>query len=45
MQLWLKVVLTLALPVVWGIGSAWLMDSLSRWRRNRRGDAKQDPKR
>ncbi len=44
MQLWLKVVLTLVLPVVWGIGSAWLMDSLSRWRRNRWDGAEQDPK-
>ena len=43
MQSWLTVILTLVLPVVWGIGSAWLMDNLSRWRCARR-DAEQGPK-
>ncbi|MHB9033031.1 MAG: hypothetical protein ACYC6L_08285 [Anaerolineae bacterium] len=44
MQVWLRVVLSLVIPIAWGLGSAWLLDSLAKVWRKRHNTAKQvDP--
>lgn len=44
MQIWLRVIISLFIPIAWGLGSAWLLDILGRsWRKRKSATRQTEP--